>query len=196
MKSKAGRSGSPWRRRASARVIIARRQAARRRLIGIGVAGVLAAAAALLFAMQGEPKEKTRAASQGVAYVAWDGKRASTADFVGKPLVVNFWASWCVPCLAEIPRFVEVYERHKSEVAFLGLNLQDDPQRAESLRRELGITYPLGRDPEARAYKTFEGVTMPTTVLIDEDGRVVELIHGEISGEDLEAKVQKLIEEA
>lgn len=164
-------------------------------VITIGVVGALAAAA-LLFAMQGEPEEKTLAAPQGVGYVAWDGKRASTADFVGKPLVVNFWASWCLPCLAEIPRFVEVYERHKSEVAFLGLNLQDDPSRAESLRKELGITYPLGRDSEARAYKSFEGVAMPTTVLIDEDGRVVELISGEISGEDLEAKVQKLIEEA
>lgn len=135
---------------------------------------------------------ETQAAS--VAYTAWEGGRATTAAFAGKPLVVNFWASWCTSCLAEIPRFVEVYERHRQEVHFLGLNLQDNPDSAKRLAKELGITYMLGRDPQGEAFQAFGGVAMPTTVVVDADGNVVKKLDGEVSAEELEDELLRVLE--
>lgn len=166
--------------------------------IPIAATAVLIAVAGAVFATSGDDRSASGASDkpEGVRYVAWDGETATTAAFVGKPLVVNFWASWCASCLAEIPRFVDVYERHKSEVDFLGLNLQDDPDAAEKLAKDLGITYALGRDPEGQAFQKFGGIAMPTTVLIDSEGNVTKRLDGEVSAEQLEADLMRLIEES
>ncbi|MGH7426883.1 MAG: TlpA family protein disulfide reductase [Candidatus Methylomirabilaceae bacterium] len=137
---------------------------------------------------------RSKAQTSGFAYTAWEGGSATTASFAGKPLVVNFWASWCTSCLAEIPRFVEVYERHRPEVQFLGLNLQDNPDSAERLAKELGITYVLGRDPQGEAFQAFGGIAMPTTVLIDANGGVVKRLDGEVTAEQLESALVRLLE--
>lgn len=164
----------------------------------VGVAIALAATIGVLI-VSSRPGASTagdRSGTQalGVAYTAWDGGRATTAELVGKPLVVNFWASWCTSCLAEIPRFVEVYERHRPDVNFLGLSLQDSPDAAERLAKELGITYALGRDPQGEAFQAFGGVAMPTTVLIDANGGVVKRLDGEVSAEQLEDELLRLLE--
>lgn len=164
--------------------------------MGVAVALLAVTAGLIASSRSGSSSAPTRSEGQaaGVSYVAWDGARATTADFAGKPLVVNFWASWCTSCLAEIPRFVDVYERHRPEVRFLGLNLQDDPDAAERLAKELGITYALGRDPRGEAFQAFEGIAMPTTVLIDENGNVVKRLGGEVTAEQLEDEVVRLLE--
>ncbi len=136
------------------------------------------------------------AADVGVSYTAWDGTQATTQTFVGKPLVVNFWASWCTSCLNEIPGFVDVYERHRGEISFLGLNLQDSPDAARELARELGITYELGQDREGTAFQAFGAVAMPTTVLLDAQGQVVKRLDGEVSAEQLEDEVRALLKGA
>ncbi|MBA2338594.1 MAG: TlpA family protein disulfide reductase, partial [Acidimicrobiia bacterium] len=99
--------------------------------------------------------------------------------------VLNFWASWCPPCLAEMPDFEEVHQQLKGEVAFLGLNLQDDLAAAQRLADQTGVTYPLAADPEGAIFRRFGGIAMPTTVLIDADGEVVEVHAGVIFADDL-----------
>lgn len=110
-------------------------------------------------------------------------------------MVVNFWASWCTSCLHEIPAFVKLYESHRSEVSFLGLNLQDDRDAAAKLARELGITYVLGRDPQGIAFQAFGGVVMPTTVILDAHGEILKRLDGEVSAEQLEAELLGLMKE-
>jgi thiol-disulfide isomerase/thioredoxin len=164
-------------------------------IVLVAVAAVAITGAVVASSRSGETTiggSQTQAAR--VAYTSWEGGRATTGDFAGKPLVVNFWASWCTSCLAEIPRFVEVYERHRPEVQFLGLNLQDNPDAAKSLAKELGITYALGRDPQGEAFQAFGGIAMPTTVLIDADGNVVKRLDGEVSAEQLEEEVLRVLE--
>src|SRR3990172_13074862 len=79
----------------------------------------------------------------------FDGSEGAWADFAGKPLVVNFWASWCPACVAEMPDFEAVHARLGDEVAFLGLNMQEtDEGAARDLVDRSGITYRLGRDPD------------------------------------------------
>lgn len=157
-------------------------------LVAIAVAALVLFRSGPVDTTQGEDDRRVT-----VAYTTWDGRRTTTASFAGRPLVVNFWASWCTSCLAEIPRFVEVYERHRARVAFLGLNLQDDPDAARRLARRLGITYALGRDPHGEAFRAFGAVTMPTTVLVDTDGSVVRRLDGEVSAETLEHELARLL---
>ena len=166
-----------------------------RKLLGRALLAV--ATTSLLLSACGSPGPETAtsgAAGRGASYTTWDGEKATTAGFEGKPLVVNFWASWCTSCLHEIPAFVKVYERHAPNVAFLGLNLQDDRDVAANLARELGITYELGRDPQGTAFQAFGAVAMPTTVLLDADGDIVRRFDGEVSADQLETELEQLLE--
>lgn len=179
---------------ARARVMRQKRQ----RFILVVSVVVVAAGAALALAGasdSGRGNVASQASSDSaepVSYVSWDGEEVvSTAQFRGKPLVVNFWATWCTSCLFEIPGFVSLYEKYDGKVAFLGLNIQDNPESAAAMKRELGITYPTGRDPEGEAFSAFGSVAMPTTVLIGPDGDVVERLDGEVSAGQLASKLEE-----
>lgn len=125
----------------------------------------------------------------------FDGGTVSLADFEGKPLVVNFWASWCVPCLAELPGFERVHQANKDNIAFLGINLADDPGAAEAVREQTGITYPVARDPDGSAFEAFGGFGMPTTVFISPQGTILELYTGELSAEALAERIDAYFSE-
>lgn len=129
--------------------------------------------------------------SLDVAFEYFDGGQGNLADFAGRPLVVNFWASWCPACVAEMPDFESVHARLGEEVAFLGLAMQEtDEVAARDLVEETGVTYTLGRDPDGAIFASFGGVAMPTTVFIDEEGEVVTTHPGALFAEDLESIIR------
>lgn len=113
----------------------------------------------------------------------------SLSDFRGTPLVLNFWASWCPFCIEEMPAFERVHARLRPHVAFLGVNLQDDPALAERLLERTGVTYPIGADPDGSLFAELGGLGMPTTVLITADGRIADMIAGPLTGEALEDRI-------
>lgn len=122
-----------------------------------------------------------------------DGGNATLSTFAGRPLVVNFMASWCVACQAELPRFQALSERLDGQVAFLGLALQDRARDARELVARTGVRYPVGLDPDGALFQAFGGQAMPTTVFLDARGRVVAQFSGEISAEELETKVREVL---
>ncbi len=123
----------------------------------------------------------------------FDGSSATFAEYGGRPLVVNFWASWCPSCVAEMAAaFKPVQENVGDEVAFLGLNIQDDRDDALRLVEETGVLFDLGDDPLGDLYLEFGGIGMPFTVFIDADGRVV----GQHNGPLTETQLLDMIEEA
>jgi cytochrome c biogenesis protein CcmG/thiol:disulfide interchange protein DsbE len=113
------------------------------------------------------------------------GETDRLSAYEGRPLVINFWASWCVPCLAELPRFEQVYQQHSDQVEFLGLNLQDSEQSAAKAVAETGLSYPLGVDPQGQLFQALGGFGMPTTLFVAADGTVLERHTGELSADQL-----------
>jgi thiol-disulfide isomerase/thioredoxin len=129
--------------------------------------------------------------SLDVPFTYFDGRAGNLADFAGRPLVINFWASWCPACVAEMPDFETVHDALGDRVAFLGLAMQEtDQDAARALIEQTGVTYSLGQDPDGSIFASFGGIAMPTTVLIDEKGTVVETHHGALFARDLEAIIR------
>lgn len=158
---------------------------------GALVAVVVVAAIAVFAATGSEQDEPIGPPVPEVMLQGFDSGTVSLDDFAGQPLVVNFWASWCVPCLAEMPGFERVHQQHQGEVAFLGVNLADDPGAAEAVLEQTGITYPVARDPDGSAFEVFQAFGMPTTVFISPQGTIVELYTGELSAEALAERIDR-----
>jgi cytochrome c biogenesis protein CcmG, thiol:disulfide interchange protein DsbE len=121
------------------------------------------------------------------------GGRVRLADLRGRPVVVNFWASWCPPCVAEMPDFQRVHRRLGDRVAFLGVNQRDQRRAAEELARTTGVTYPLAVDPSGRSFDAFGGRGMPTTVFIRADGTVAEVFAGQLDEQLLRQRLHSVL---
>jgi thiol-disulfide isomerase/thioredoxin len=129
--------------------------------------------------------------SLDVPFQFMDGTEANLADFAGKPLVVNFWASWCPACVAELPDLEAVHAALGDQVVFLGMNMQEtDPEAAAALIASTGVSYQLATDPDGSIFTSFGGIAMPTTVFIDEHGQVATTHAGALFAEDLEAIIR------
>jgi cytochrome c biogenesis protein CcmG, thiol:disulfide interchange protein DsbE len=101
------------------------------------------------------------------------GERVSLTDLSGGPLVVNFWASWCPPCIAEMPDLEAVNQLADGRIRFVGINTQDTEERAAQLVEQTGVTYDLLRDPDGRLFQVFGVFGMPSTFYVDADGVIV-----------------------
>jgi cytochrome c biogenesis protein CcmG, thiol:disulfide interchange protein DsbE len=121
------------------------------------------------------------------------GGRVRLADLHGRPVVLNFWASWCPPCLAEMPEFERVHRQLGDRVAFLGVNQRDQAQAAEELARSTGVTYSLAVDPAGRAFDAFGGLGMPTTALIRADGTVADIFAGQLDQALLLERIRRVL---
>lgn len=122
----------------------------------------------------------------------FDGSTGTLADFAGRPTVVNFFASWCAPCRAELPHFESTFKTWGDEVNFVGIATNDDRANALDLIEETGITFQILDDPNQELFFALDGFSMPTTVFLDADGSVVETRVGVILEEELETKVADL----
>ncbi|GIU99145.1 MAG: hypothetical protein KatS3mg014_0761 [Actinomycetota bacterium] len=108
------------------------------------------------------------------------------ARYADRPLVINFFASWCPNCVAEMPDFERVHQRLGDRVAFLGIS-QSDPRGASiELVRQTGVTYDTASDPQGALFNAFGSTGMPTTVLVRPGGEIAEIWIGALNAETLE----------
>lgn len=111
--------------------------------------------------------------------------RISLEALKGKPVVVNFWASWCIPCKDEAPALQKTYEQYRSQgLVVLGIDAQDFRQDAKRFMKRFGITYPVAYDGSGSTLGKWGVTGFPETFFVDRSGRLVgERIQG---GIDLE----------
>lgn len=122
-----------------------------------------------------------------------DGRELSLSELRGKPVVMNFWASWCVPCRLEMPILDEAAKRHRGEVHFLGVNALDQPQQAKAFVRDLRLTFPSVVDEDGEVLARYRVVGLPTTVFITRSGRILEVHAGPFVGEEGAKKLQRYL---
>lgn len=126
-----------------------------------------------------------------VPYTSFDGEVLNTGRYVGRPLVLNFFAEWCAPCVREMPAFESVHQDRGDEIAFLGLSTDRSASDGLAIVETTGVTYDVGRDDSGDAWGLFGGTGMPTTVLIDAAGTVVEVHSGELTAPQLHAMLDE-----
>ena len=99
------------------------------------------------------------------------GAAISLADIEG-PAVINLWATWCAPCRREIPDFEEVHRARGDEVRFIGINIGEDPARAQAFIDQVGATYDQFVDRQGAVVTELRSTVMPVTLVIDVDGNI------------------------
>lgn len=121
------------------------------------------------------------------------GNPVKLSDFAGKPVVLNFWASWCPPCKSEMPHFNEIYGEVKDTVVFMMVDLTDGSretqERGQAYVDEQGFTFPVYFDLDLDAANTYGISSIPTTIFIDADGYAVTGYQGAIDADTLRAAI-------
>ena len=119
-----------------------------------------------------------------------EGNPVQLYDYIGKPLVVNFWASWCGPCQMEMPHFEDKYQELGDVVQFLMIHMTDGGREtvdsASAFIAEKGYTFPVLYDTDSNAALTYGAYSLPTTYFIDADGYAVAQATGAIDADTLQ----------
>lgn len=123
-----------------------------------------------------------------------EGNSIKLSDFNGQPVVVNFWASWCPPCKAEMPEFNKVWEELGSEVVFMMVNMTDGrretEEKAKEYLEEQDYSFPVYFDVNQEAAYGYGVTSLPTTLFIDEEGYLVTGSIGMIDEDKLRTGIQ------
>ena len=124
-----------------------------------------------------------------------DGKDVKLSSFKGKVILLNFWATWCGPCKAEIPGFVELQEKYKKDLVVIGYDVDDTAEKARPFVNEYKMNYPvllgLGREDVQDAYGPIWGI--PASFLISKDGKVCKRHMGIAPKETFENEIKALL---
>jgi cytochrome c biogenesis protein CcmG/thiol:disulfide interchange protein DsbE len=124
----------------------------------------------------------------------FDGGELSLADQLGSVVVVNFWASWCLPCRDEAPALERVWQEYEDRgVVFVGVSYKDVESKATSFIEEFDVTYPNGPDPYNRIAEAYRITGVPETFLISRDGRLLEWWVGPITEDALRAALEETL---
>lgn len=127
-----------------------------------------------------------------------EGRNLRLAEQRGQVVLVNFWASWCGPCKVEMPHLNRLYDKYrKAGFVLLGVNVDEDPKLAAGIAGRMGLQFPVLFDADKTVSRLYDLQSMPSTVLIDRDGRVRYLHLGYRDGMEkaYEQQIRELVKE-
>ena len=129
--------------------------------------------------------ETTKQKAPDITVTDAEGNAVKLSDFYGKPIVLNFWASWCPPCKEEMPTFNTVYEEVGDDVQFMMVDLTDGQRETKdkglAYIEEQGYTFPVYFDTEFEGAYGYSINSVPTTLFIDKEGYIVTAVKGAIN---------------
>lgn len=132
--------------------------------------------------------------------VAYDGQKIDSADWIGQVTVLNFWYAACAPCRIEAPHLVELNKEFDGKAGFLGINVRDEKEAAEAFERTFGIKYPSVQDTQGTIQlamtKYVPLKAVPTTLVLDKQGRVSARILGVAEKPTLKALINTALTES
>ena len=134
------------------------------------------------------PAEEPDYSAPNFSMETWDGDVVRLADYFGKPIILNFWASWCGPCKGEMPEFEKAYQTYGEDIQFIMLNctIGDSKEDAKALIEDNGYTFPVFFDTTGEASYSYGASSIPITFFIDAEGNLVTYAMGALSGDLLE----------
>ncbi|PYI54977.1 thiol-disulfide oxidoreductase ResA [Paenibacillus flagellatus] len=145
-----------------------------------------------LFAEENIPREGSTAPDFSLQGL--DGKTYRLSDLRGKPVMVNFWGTWCEPCAREMPAIQRQYDKWKDQgLVVLGLNLDESAVTVQSFVRQNEVTFPVLFDKELRMRDRYAVRSYPTTFFVDPDGKIVKIAAIEMDEPFIDATVRSML---
>jgi peroxiredoxin len=122
------------------------------------------------------------------------GESVRLSDFKGKPVLINFWATWCGPCRAEFPDFQEAATNNPDTLVIIGVNntISDPPEQVAAFVTEFGVTFPILLDEQGAVMKQYRVLGMPTSIFVGRDGVIQEIMTGPVNKAYIETKLSEL----
>lgn len=164
-------------------------------LLTVGL--LLLAGLVMVFAWGLQIRESTQlngSSAPPFAFTSFEGEQISSAELPGRPVVLNFWASWCVECYKEAGLLEQAYQDYKDKgVVFLGIDYLDTDKEALAYMQKYGVTYPSGPDLGSKISRDYRITGVPETFFIDKTGRIAHVQIGPIEQPQLYGLLDQLV---
>jgi thiol-disulfide isomerase/thioredoxin len=140
-------------------------------------------------------RERARRATPDISLPTLDGGMFRLSQQSGKPVIVNFWATWCPPCRAELPAFEEVYKNHRGEgLVIVGVDIVEPQDVVTKFVSDMGLTFPIALDSDGEALALYRVQGLPMTLFIGRDGTIRDMtVGGPLTKAAIESKVTDLM---
>ena len=161
--------------------------ARRHKVITGVVAAFIVAVIAVSLATSGTaaPPSYPSAAGFTLTALGQPGQQVSLSQYAGKPVVINFWASWCAPCQQETPLLASWYKQQHGHVVLLGLDENDTAADALKFATAKGVSYPIGFDPSVKVAPAYGVDGLPQTFFLNAEHRIVDHVLGAVTRAEL-----------
>lgn len=164
-------------------------------ILGLGLVWIAVSAKGHIFPGN-NPAPRRGFLAPDFSLVNLDGEKVRLEDFHGQPVIVNFWASWCPPCRAEMPTFQKIYTEYKAQgLVILGVNSLESRSTAVDFAQSHALTFPILLDEDGTVSNRYRADSLPTTLFIRKNGIISEVMYGgPLSEALLRIQVDNLLE--